>query len=105
MSNSDNEPQAPLSHRSVSDDETATVAWFDLNKQFGFVALSNSSGDAFLHMSVLKAAGYVWVPRGTTLRVRTEDDRGKRRVTEVVEVNTRTARPGEKEAIPRKPKT
>jgi CspA family cold shock protein len=56
-------------------------------------------------MSVLKAAGYVWVPRGTTLRVRTEDDRGKRRVTEVVEVNTRTARPGEKEAIPRKPKT
>jgi cold shock protein len=105
MSNSDNEPQAPLDQQPVSDDEPATVAWFDLDKQFGFVALSNGSGDAFLHMSVLKAAGYVWVPRGTTLRVRTEDDRGRRRVTDVVEVDTSTARPGEKEAIPRKPKT
>ena len=105
MSNSDNEPQAPLSQQSVSDDEPATVAWFDLDKQFGFVALSNGYEDAFLHMSVLMAAGYVWVPRGTTLRVRTEDDRGKRRVTEVVEVDTSTARPGEKEAILRKPKT
>jgi cold shock CspA family protein len=38
-----------------------TVAWFDLKKQFGFVGLSGG-GDAFLHMSVLKAAGYVWVP-------------------------------------------
>ena len=36
------------------------VAWFDLAKQFGFVALSNGSGDAFLHMSVLKGAGFVW---------------------------------------------
>jgi cold shock CspA family protein len=42
--------------------ETGTVAWFDLAKQFGFVALSN--GDAFLHMSALKEAGYVWLPRG-----------------------------------------
>ena len=30
---------------------TGTVAWFDLAKQFGFVALSNGYGDAFLHMS------------------------------------------------------
>jgi cold shock CspA family protein len=49
--------------------DTGTVAWFDLTKQFGFVALS-SGGDAFLHMTVLKEAGYVWIPRGTTLRVR-----------------------------------
>jgi cold shock protein len=43
--------------------DTGTVAWFDLTRQFGFVALS-SGGDAFLHMSVLKEAGYVWIPRG-----------------------------------------
>ena len=49
--------------------DTGTVAWFDLTKQFGFVALSGG-GDAFLHMSVLKEAGYVWIPRGTTLQVR-----------------------------------
>jgi cold shock CspA family protein len=38
---------------------TGTVAWFDLTTQFGFVALSSGDSDAFLHMSVLKEAGYV----------------------------------------------
>ena len=84
---------------------TGTVAWFDLAKQFGFVALSNGYGDAFLHMSVLKEAGYVWLPRGTTVRVRIEEDGGKRRVAEVLEIDTSTARPGENEPILRKPKT
>jgi len=84
--------------------ETGTVAWFDLAKQFGFVALSNGFGDAFLHMSVLKEAGYVCLPRGTTVRVRIEEDRGKQRVAEVLEVDPSTARPGEDEPILRKPK-
>ena len=48
---------------------TGAVAWFDLTKQFGFVALEGGHGDAFLHMTVLKEAGYVWLPRGTTVRV------------------------------------
>jgi cold shock protein len=82
--------------------ETGTVAWFDLASQFGFVALSNGYGDAFLHMSVLKEAGYVWLPRGTTVRVRAEEDRGKQRVVEVLEIDTSTARAGENEAIRRK---
>jgi cold shock protein len=83
---------------------TGTVAWFDLAKQFGFVALSNGYGDAFLHMSVLKEAGYVWLPRGTTVRVRIEQERGKQRVVEVLEIDTGTAHPGENEPILRKPK-
>jgi cold shock protein len=84
---------------------TGTVAWFDLTKQFGFVALSNGDSDAFLHMSVLKEAGYVWLPRGTTVRVKVEQDRGKQRVAEVLEIDTSTARVGENEPILRKPKT
>ena len=83
---------------------TGTVAWFDLAKQFGFVALSNGYGDAFLHMSVLKEAGYVWLPRGTTVRVRIEEGGSQRRVAEVLEIDTSTARPGESEPILRKPK-
>jgi len=82
---------------------SGTVAWFDLKKQFGFVALTGG-GDAFLHMSVLKAAGHVWVPRGTTMQVRVEADRGKPKVVEVLEVDTSTARLGEGEAILRKPR-
>ena len=84
--------------------ETGTVAWFDLAKQFGFVALSNGRGDAFLHMSVLKEAGYIWLPRGTTVRVRVEEDGRKWRVAEVLEIDTSTARPGENEPVRRKPK-
>jgi CspA family cold shock protein len=83
---------------------TGTVSWFDLDKKFGFLALAGGKGDAFLHMSVLKEAGYVWIPRGTTLRVRTEVDRGKQRVAEVLEVDTSSAHPGENEAIRRKPR-
>ena len=70
---------------------TGTVAWFDLAKQFGFVALSDGYGDAFLHMSVLKEAGYVWLPRGTTVRVRIEVERGKQRIAEVLAIDTSTA--------------
>jgi cold shock protein len=84
---------------------TGTVAWFDLTKQFGFVALSNGDSDAFLHMSVLKEAGYVWLPRVTTVRVKVEQDRGKQRVAEVLEIDTSTARVGENEPILRKPKS
>ena len=84
---------------------TGTVTWFDVVKQFGFVALSNRHGDAFLHMTVLKEAGYIWLPRGTTVRIRIEKDRGRQRVAEVLEIDTSTARPGENEPIQRKPKT
>ena len=82
-----------------------TVAWFDVTKRFGFVALSNGDSDAFLHMSVLKQAGYVWLPRGTTVWVRIEAERGKQRVAEVLEIDLSTARPGENAPILRKPKT
>ena len=48
------------------------VSWFKLDKKFGFVELEDGSGDAFLHVAALKAAGYVSVPAGTTVRVRVE---------------------------------
>jgi cold shock protein len=56
-------------------------------------------------MSVLKQAGYVWLPRGTTVRVRIEAERGKQRVAEVLEIDLSTTRPGENALILRKPKT
>jgi hypothetical protein len=55
-------------------------------------------------MSILKEVGYVWVPRGTTMRVRVEEDRGRQRVAEVLEIDPSTARLGENEPILRKPK-
>ncbi len=44
----------------------------------------------------------MWIPRGTTLQVRVETDRGKPRVAEVLEVDASTACPGENAPILRK---
>jgi cold shock protein len=56
-------------------------------------------------MSVLKEAGYIWLPRGARVRVRIEEDGRKWRVAVVLEIDTSTARAGENEPILRKPKT
>src|SRR3954462_9769490 len=36
----------------------ATVKWFNPEKGFGFVELSDGSGDAFLHIRAVEAAGH-----------------------------------------------
>ena len=51
---------------------SARVSWFSLAKKFGFVALDSTAADAFLHLSVLKSAGYVSVPAGTSMKVSTQ---------------------------------
>ncbi len=71
------------------------VSWFKLEKKFGFVELEGGVGDAFLHVSVLKAAGYVTIPAGTTIRIRVETQAGRRRVVEVLSIDTSTALEGE----------
>ena len=82
--------------------ELGRVSWFKLDKKFGFVELEGGVGDAFLHVSVLKAAGYVSIPAGTTVRVRLENQSGRRRVIEVVEIDTSTALKGEPAPVKRK---
>ena len=81
---------------------TGRVSWFNPKKQFGFVKLEGGGGDAFLHMSVLKAGGYYSLPRGTTVQVRLEPDGGKRRVVQVLSVDTSTAQHGEPPPLIRK---
>jgi len=55
-------------------------------------------------MDVLKAAGYYFVPRGTSVQVRVEPDRGKHRVAEVLSVDTSTAQHAEPPPLVRKSK-
>ena len=81
------------------------VSWFNPAKRFGFVKLDDHLGDAFLHFDVLKAGGYYFVPRGTTIEVRVEpDERGAQRVAEVLHVDTSSAREGEPPPLLRKTK-
>ncbi len=46
---------------------TAVVKWFNALKGFGFVQLEDGSPDAFLHISVLSAAGRQELPDGAAI--------------------------------------
>jgi CspA family cold shock protein len=78
------------------------VSWFKLDKKFGFIELEGGIGDAFLHVSVLKAAGYVTIPAGSTVRVRLEIQSDRRRIIEILEIDTSTALKGEPAPVKRK---
>jgi CspA family cold shock protein len=70
---------------------TAVVNWFKPDKGFGFVELSDGSGDAFLHATVLGRGGVTAVQPGDTLEVRVAQGQRGPQVTEVLSVDTSTA--------------
>jgi len=81
----------------------ATVKWFNPEKGFGFVALSDGSGDAFLHANTLNQAGHNAVSPGASLRVRIGQGQKGRQVSEVISVDESTATPSAGRAAPRSP--
>jgi CspA family cold shock protein len=66
----------------------AVVKWFKSDKGFGFVELSNGTGDAFLHIGALQSAGYETVPPGAKLKVHVGNGAKGAQVTRVIEVDT-----------------
>ena len=66
----------------------AVVKWFKSDKGFGFVELSNGTGDAFLHIGALQSAGYETVPPGARLKVQVGNGAKGAQVTRVLEVDT-----------------
>ncbi|HUZ66889.1 MAG TPA: cold shock domain-containing protein [Beijerinckiaceae bacterium] len=75
----------------------AVVKWFKSDKGFGFVELSDGSGDAFLHINALQSAGHETVPPGSKLKVIVGQGAKGAQVTRVLEVDTSSAqeaRPG-----------
>lgn len=66
----------------------AVVKWFKSDKGFGFVELSNGTGDAFLHIGALQSAGYETVPPGAKLKVYVGNGAKGAQVTRVLEVDT-----------------
>ncbi|WP_085374424.1 cold-shock protein [Magnetospirillum sp. ME-1] len=72
---------------------TATVKWFNASKGFGFVAPSDGSPDAFLHISALERAGLTQVAEGATLVVDLGAGQRGPQVVMVHEVDSTTATP------------
>jgi CspA family cold shock protein len=69
------------------------VKWFNPDKGFGFVELSDGSGDAFLHESVLAQSGIDAVQPGETVEVRIGPGHTGPHVTEIISVDSSTAKP------------
>jgi len=67
------------------------VKWFNPAKRFGFVELSDGSGDAFLHVSVLSRLGIDTVQPGETLELRVAPGERGPVVIEVMAVDSSTA--------------
>jgi cold shock protein len=72
---------------------SASVKWFNSEKGFGFVELSDGSGDVFLHANALSQSGHDSVQPGTTLGVRIGQGPKGRQVAEVLSVDESTAQP------------
>jgi len=72
---------------------SASVKWFNSEKGFGFVELSDGSGDVFLHANALTQSGHDTVSPGTTLGVRIGQGPKGRQVAEVLSVDASTAQP------------
>ena len=72
---------------------SGVVKWFNPEKGFGFVELSDGSGDAFLHGSVLAQSGTATVQPGETLEVRVGPGHKGPHVSEVLSIDSSTAAP------------
>jgi CspA family cold shock protein len=93
-------PSMPMA--SSGPESTAVVKWFNAEKGFGFVEMTEGGGDVFLHASVLARTGVTAVSPGATLKVRTGQGQKGPQVTEVTEVDESTA--GAAPAAPRAPR-
>jgi CspA family cold shock protein len=71
----------------------AKVKWFNGEKGFGFVELTDGSGEAFLHISVVEGAGHTALESGTTLTVRVGQGAKGPQITEITAVDASTAEP------------
>src|SRR4051812_16498125 len=81
----------------------ARVKWFNSEKGFGFVEMTDGSGEAFLHIRPVEAAGYSALESGTTLVVRVGAGQKGPQVNEIISVDASTAEPEAPRRSPRPP--
>jgi CspA family cold shock protein len=69
------------------------VKWYNAVKRYGFLELSDGSGDAFLHASALAGISVDALQPGVTIEFRTAPAQRGVQVTEVISVDSSTAAP------------
>ncbi len=83
----------PRDSRPFATSVTATVKWYNPTKGFGFVTPSDGSPDAFLHVSVVGAAGHDSLPEGATIICDLAQGQKGPQVSAIHSVDTSTAAP------------
>lgn len=68
-----------------------TVKWFNVVRGYGFIAPDDNTADVFLHMTVLRQAGYDNVPPGSTVECEVVKGGKGMQVLSIVELDTSTA--------------
>lgn len=68
-----------------------TVKWFNVVRGYGFIAPDDGTADVFLHMTVLRQAGYDNVPPGSTVECEAVKGGKGMQVLSIVELDTSTA--------------
>ncbi len=71
----------------------ARVKWFNSTKGFGFVELADGSGEAFLHVRQVEAAGRSTLESDAILTVRVSPGQKGPQVTEILQIAEVTAAP------------
>jgi cold shock protein len=69
------------------------VKWYNPDKRYGFVELSDGSGDAFLHASALASIGINIVQPGEILELQVVQGERGPQVTQIISVDSSTAAP------------
>jgi len=68
-----------------------TVKWFNVVRGYGFVTPDDGTADVFLHMTVLRQAGFDRLPQGSTVECQAVKGAKGMQVLAVVNVDTSTA--------------
>lgn len=84
--------ESQIAHESVASTRVrGTVKWFNVVRGYGFVTPDDGTADVFLHMTVLRQAGYEQIPPGTTVECDAVQGAKGMQVLGIVEVDTSTA--------------
>ena len=70
-----------------------TVKWFNVVKGYGFLTPDDGSADVFLHLTVLRVAGYERLPPGAIVECDAVQGAKGMQVLNVITVDTSTAEP------------
>jgi len=57
--------------------QTGTVKWFNTTKGYGFIEAEDGSGDVFVHISAVEAAGLRTLNEGQKVTYDVQENRGK----------------------------